>query len=52
MSSINGDKSRFHRERKQKLARRKRNRELLKSGPTQKKSSDTARRVKSGSVTA
>ena len=31
MSGINGDKSRFHRERKQKIARRKRIRELLKS---------------------
>ena len=31
MSGINGDKSRFHRARKQKIARRKRNRELLKS---------------------
>jgi hypothetical protein len=31
MSGINGDKSRFHRERKQKIARRKRNRELLKN---------------------
>jgi hypothetical protein len=30
MSAINGDKSRFHRERKQKIERRKRNRELLK----------------------
>jgi hypothetical protein len=29
MSAINGDKSRFHRERKQKIARRKRKRELL-----------------------
>ncbi len=29
MSGINGDKSRFHRERKQKIARRKRNREML-----------------------
>lgn len=29
MSGINGDKSRFHRGRKQKIARRKRNRELL-----------------------
>jgi len=35
MSKINGDKSRFHRERKQKIARRIRNRELLKglAGP-------------------
>lgn len=29
MSSRNGDRSRFHRERKQKIARRKRTRELL-----------------------
>ncbi len=29
MSAINGDKSRFNRERKQKIARRKRTRELL-----------------------
>jgi hypothetical protein len=31
MSSINGDKSRFNRERKQKISRRKRNRELFNS---------------------
>ncbi|MGA9977733.1 MAG: hypothetical protein WBQ08_03665 [Candidatus Sulfotelmatobacter sp.] len=31
MSGINGDKSRFHRERKQKIAKRNRNRELLKN---------------------
>lgn len=31
MSGINGDKSRFHRIRKQKIARRDRNQELLKS---------------------
>ena len=30
MSARNGDKSRFHRERKQKIARRKRTQELLK----------------------
>ena len=30
MSGINGDKSRFHRERKQKIERRQRNRELMK----------------------
>lgn len=29
MSGINGDKSRFHRERKQKIAKRNRNRKLL-----------------------
>jgi hypothetical protein len=31
MSGLNGDKSRFHRERKQKIAKRKRNRELFKA---------------------
>lgn len=31
MSAKNGDKSRYHRERKQKLARRKRTQELMKS---------------------
>jgi hypothetical protein len=35
MSAINGDKSRFHRERKQKIARRKRTRELLKDAGKQ-----------------
>jgi hypothetical protein len=33
MSGINGDKSRYHRDRKQKIARRLRNRELLKNQP-------------------
>jgi hypothetical protein len=31
MSGINGDKARFHRLRKQKLARRQRNHEMLKN---------------------
>jgi hypothetical protein len=30
MSGVNGDKSRFNRERKQKIARRTRNREMMK----------------------
>jgi len=30
MSGVNGDKSRFNRERKQKIARRTRNRQLMK----------------------
>jgi hypothetical protein len=30
MSALNGDKARFHRQRKQKLAKRERNRELRK----------------------
>jgi hypothetical protein len=38
MSGINGDKSRFHRERKQNIARRKRTRELLHRAATQTKS--------------
>lgn len=38
MSGINGDKARFHRERKQKIARRKRTRELLQAGGLQPKS--------------
>jgi hypothetical protein len=38
MSARNGDKSRFHRERKQKIARRKRTRELLNSAATRRKS--------------
>ena len=29
MSALNGDKSRYHRERKQKIARRKKTRELV-----------------------
>lgn len=38
MSAINGDKSRFHRERKQKIAKRKRTRELLETVNAQPKS--------------
>jgi len=37
MSGINGDKSRFNRERKQRIAKRNRYRELLKSLPAQPK---------------
>jgi len=40
MSSLNGDKSRYHRERKQKIARRKRTRELLQRAATQGKSAN------------
>jgi hypothetical protein len=35
MSGLNGDKSRFNRDRKRKIARRKRNRELRQSVATQ-----------------
>jgi hypothetical protein len=52
MSALNGDKSRFNRERKQKIARRKRTRELLKMGTAQLKSNDASSRAKSRSVTA
>lgn len=37
MSALNGDKSRYHRERKQKIARRARTRELLKRPGVQRK---------------
>jgi hypothetical protein len=37
MSGINGDKSRFHRQRKQKIARRIRNRKLLQTLGEQRK---------------
>lgn len=37
MSGINGDKSRFNRVRKQRIAQRQRNRELLKNMPAQPK---------------
>ncbi len=37
MSGVNGDKSRFNRVRKQKLARRIRNRQLLKNAAPQAK---------------
>jgi hypothetical protein len=40
MSALNGDKSRFNRERKQKIARRKRNRELLYHAATKDKPAD------------
>ncbi len=36
MSARNGDKSRFHRDRKQKIARRQRSRELLNRGAERK----------------
>ena len=42
MSARNGDKSRFHRERKQKIARRKRTQELLRG---------TAEAVQAGKAT-
>ena len=42
MSALNGDKSRFHRERMQKIARRLRTRELLKKGLAKGKSVDVS----------
>lgn len=52
MSAFNGDKARFHRERKQKIARRQRNRELLKGKPTVSKSGNVASRRQSKAVSA
>jgi len=52
MSARNGDKSRFNRERKQKIARRKRTYELLERAPKARKSADTAGRAQPRSVSA
>lgn len=41
MSSRNGDKSRYHRERKQKIARRQRTHELLKAAKSKPADSST-----------
>jgi hypothetical protein len=51
MSALNGDKSRFNRERKQKIARRKRIRKLL-SGETTRKSARVLSRTEPKSVPA
>ena len=52
MSARNGDKSRFHRERKQKIAKRTRTRELLKAAATRGKTTDTSTAAKPGAVSA
>jgi hypothetical protein len=52
MSRINGDKSRFHRERKQKIARRKRNQELLKNWAEQGRTAASAPGSKPKAVSA
>lgn len=50
MSARNGDKSRFHRERKQKIARRKRTQELLHHPGTSQKPAVASARVKPQTV--
>ena len=52
MSGINGDKSRFHRERKQKLARRIRNRKLFQGLPAPPKAAASVPASKTGAVSA
>jgi hypothetical protein len=52
MSARNGDKSRFNRERKQKIARRKRTYELLERAARGGKSVDIMARVQSRPVSA
>ena len=52
MSGINGDKSRFNRERRQKIARRIKTRELLKSYAEHGKAKATAPASKPKPVTA
>ncbi len=52
MSARNGDKSRFNRERKQKIARRKRTQELMERGAKAHKSDDRSARVQPRAVSA
>jgi hypothetical protein len=52
MSARNGDKSRFHRERKQKIARRKRIHKLLERAAKAFKSGETTARAQPKSVSA
>jgi hypothetical protein len=52
MSAQNGDKSRFNRERKQKIARRKRTHELLKRAAEALKSGKATVRAQARPVTA
>lgn len=52
MSARNGDKSRFHRERKQKIARRKRTLELVQRTRTEAKTAGVAKAVKPTAVPA
>jgi hypothetical protein len=52
MSARNGDKSRFNRDRKQKIARRKRIHEMLKRAVSAHKSADATVRARSRKVSA
>ena len=52
MSARNGDKSRFHRERKQKIARRKRTQELLDRAAMAPNTAETTGRAQPKSVSA
>jgi hypothetical protein len=52
MSARNGDKSRFNRERKQKIARRKRTKELLERAAKAGESAGTTVRAQPRSVSA
>src|SRR5215469_3102425 len=52
MSARNGDKSRFHRERKQKIALRRRTHELLKRAAARRKGMDPSARANPQSVLA
>jgi len=52
MSARNGDKSRFNRERKQKIARRKRIHEMLGRAAKGSKAEDTTARAQPRSVSA
>jgi hypothetical protein len=52
MSALNGDKSRFNRERKKKIARRKRTQELLERAAKARKPEESSSRAQPRSVPA
>jgi hypothetical protein len=52
MSARNGDKSRFHRKRKQNIARRQQTRALLKREATERRSVDLSGRAQGRPVSA
>lgn len=52
MSALNGDKSRFNRERRQKIARRKRTRELLNAAAKRSKPAGSSSRSEGKRVPA
>lgn len=52
MSGVNGDKSRFHRKRKHKIAQRERNRELFEASTNARKTAPSSAPAKPKTVSA